>query len=394
MVRQEKTVAMQRFVSRERILRVDRIFKRFDLSHRIEHLVAALAVAALLVTGLPQLFAGWDVSATIIGWLGGINQARLIHRIAALVLMAEATYHALGTAYRFAVLRLPPHILLLPRDFGNLWQAIRFRLGRADEPPDMGRFTYQEKLLYWMAAWSVLILSATGLILWKPVVITRLLPGEIIPAAKAAHGSEALLLALAAVIWHAWHTLIRQRNLSIVTGSIAEETMLTEHPLEWDAIMKGIDRLPLDAGLMRKRRGKFVLIAAPILAAVAGGLWLYLGSGPTAIITHEEPLPIAERDSADSIHLPAPTSFTADPDLSWDGEIGELFGWRCGACHGDGDDLNLTRYDALLDSGLIARGDASGSLLVAMQARRDHAGQFTGEELAAIIVWINGGAAR
>lgn len=385
---------MQRFISRERILRVDRIFKRFDLSHRIEHLVAVLAVAALLVTGLPQKFAGWEVSATIIGWLGGINQARLLHRIAALALMAEATFHVLGTAYRFAVLRLPPHILLLVRDFRNLWQAIRFRLGRADEPPDMGRFTTHEKLLYWMVAWSVLILSATGLILWKPVVITRLLPGEIIPAAKAAHGSEALLLALVAVIWHAWHTLIRQRNLSIVTGSIAEETMLTEHPLEWDAIMKGIDRLPLDAGAVRKRRGKFVLIAAPTLAAVVGGLWLYLGSGPTAIITHEEPRPIAARDTTD-VHLPTPAMPAFDPvTLTWDGEIGQLFGWRCGACHGDGDDLNLTRYDALLDSDLITPGEASSSRLVAVQARRDHAGQFTGEELAAIIVWINEGAAR
>ena len=67
-----------------------------------------------------------------------------------------------------------------------LRRAITFNLGVRKEPPHEGRFTFTEKVEYWALIWGTVIMAVTGLMMWNPIATTNLLPGQFIPAAKAA----------------------------------------------------------------------------------------------------------------------------------------------------------------------------------------------------------------
>ena len=56
-----------------------------------------------------------------------------------------------------------------------------------------------------------------------------MLPGAWIPAAKAAHGLEAVLAILAIIIWHMYHVFIKHFNKSMYNGYMTEEEMEHHH---------------------------------------------------------------------------------------------------------------------------------------------------------------------
>ena len=112
--------------------------------------------------------------------------------------------------------------------------------------PQMGRYTFEEKMEYWAFVWGAIIMGATGFMMWNPISTVKFLPGEVIPAAKAAHGGEALLAVLAIIIWHMYGVHIKRFNKSMWTGKMSEEEMLHEHPLELADIKAGIADRPVD----------------------------------------------------------------------------------------------------------------------------------------------------
>ena len=59
--------------------------------------------------------------------------------------------------------------------------------------------------------------------IWFPEIITRVLPGGIVPASKLAHSTEAIVAAIFIVIWHFYHVHLQRLNLSIFTGYLSEE---------------------------------------------------------------------------------------------------------------------------------------------------------------------------
>jgi hypothetical protein len=97
----------------------------------------------------------------------------------------------------------------------------------------------------------------TGFMMWNPIATTGFLPGEAIPAAKAAHGNEALLAVLAVIIWHVYHVHLRRFNKSMFTGYLTEEEMLEEHPLELADLKAGVAARPLDPQVVARRQRAF-----------------------------------------------------------------------------------------------------------------------------------------
>jgi hypothetical protein len=76
----------------------------------------------------------------------------------------------------------------------------------------------------------------TGFVMWFPVQSTQFMPGELIPAAKAAHGGEAVLALLVIVTWHFYGAHFSQHTMpfdkSIFTGKVSAKRMAEEHPVE------------------------------------------------------------------------------------------------------------------------------------------------------------------
>jgi hypothetical protein len=85
-------------------------------------------------------------------------------------------------------------------------------------------------------------MGLTGLVLMFPEAFTRFLPGEVVYAAKAAHGLEALLAILSIVGWHMYNTHLAEGmfpvDTTIFTGKISMERMLEEHPLEYQRLVE------------------------------------------------------------------------------------------------------------------------------------------------------------
>lgn len=400
-----------------------RTYERFPIARRIEHLVMLLSFTTLAITGLPQKFSSSAISIAFVSILGGIETLRTIHHTAAIVMMLGTAWHILVFGYMAYVRRTRFTMLPSLQDAKDAWQAFMYNIGRAPTPPQMGRYTFEEKMEYWAFVWGALIMGLTGFMMWNPITTVKILPGEVIPAAKAAHGGEALLAVLAIIIWHMYGVHIKRFNKSMWTGKMSEEEMLHEHPLELADIKAGIADRPVDPVLVQKRQRVYFPVAAVLALFMLGGVYGFVKAEKTALTTTQRQVPTVEvfvpqtptpaptqTPTAPPTQTSVPTNTPSEPQptsstpstsassLTWDNAIGALFQTKCGTCHGSAATagLNLTTYADAMKGGssgaVIVPGDAANSLLVQKQQAGGHPGQLTPEELAQVIEWINANA--
>lgn len=263
------------------------MYERFPIWRRIEHLTMLLSFSTLGLTGLPQRFPTSTVGVAIVQALGGIESLRTIHHVAAVVMMFGTAWHILVMGYSVMVLRDKMSMLPSLQDAKDGIQALLYNIGFVKEYPKMGRYTFEEKMEYWAFAWGAIVMGATGFMMWNPITATRFLPGEFVPAAKAAHGGEAVLAVLAIIIWHMYGVHIKRFNKAMFTGMQTEAEMLHEHPLELEEIKSGrIHRRP-DAKTLRKRQMIYFPIAAVLTVAMLGGIYGFINAEDTSLTTIE-----------------------------------------------------------------------------------------------------------
>jgi len=384
-------------------------YQRFPIWRRIEHLAMLLSFTLLALTGLPQKFSQGGISVAIVNLLGGIENIRLIHHIAAIVMMLGTIWHLAVFGYLAYVRHTRLSMIPSLQDLRDGIQAVLYNLGFAKTFPQMGRYTFEEKMEYWAFVWGTAVMVITGFMMWNPLSTIKFLPGEFIPAAKAAHGGEATLAVITIIVWHMYPVHIKRLNKSMFTGQMSEQDMLHEHPLELADIKAGIAERPLDPVAAAKRQRIYFPVAAIVSIALLAGLYGFVNAEQTALTTTERRIPTIEiyvpftaTPAPTQTQTPLPSELKPTPlppgfILTWDNSIGALFAAKCTLCHDEGATagLNLTTYaDAMKggDSGvLIIPSDAAHSPLVIKQQVK-HPGQFSADELNTIIEWINSGA--
>lgn len=251
---------------------VEQQYPRFRLMARIEHAILAISFTVLTITGLPQKYALEQWAQWTIDAMGGIEFIRIVHRFAAILLVVGSIYHLFTSAYRFFVKRERMRMLPEKKDWQDLVQTVKHNLGFSAEAPRMAKFNFGEKVEYWAVVWGTAIMAITGFMLWNPIAITVFLPGEFIPAAKAAHGGEALLAVLSILIWHMYNVHIKQFNPSMFTGKLPRHQMEEEHALELERLEAGGDPWPeLSLPVLHRRQRIFfaVSLVVGILLLVA-----------------------------------------------------------------------------------------------------------------------------
>jgi len=379
-------------------------YPRFTIFQRVEHFLFLLSFSLLAFTGLPQKFANSPLGQGILALLGGIEKTRLIHHFSAAVMMVISIYHVNEVLYKLYVERTPWSMLPVVQDIQHVFQDIQYYLGFRKRRAFYNRYSYAEKAEYLALVWGTIIMGLTGFMMWNPITTARLLPGQAIPAAKAAHGAEAILAVLAIILWHFYHVHLRQFNKSMFIGSLTQEEMEHEHPAELAERQSEKSRSTSPLPLIRKRQRVFYPIASVLSIVLGFGVIQFLTIEKTAITTLPRGETAAVFVPITPTPRPAPTPTpTPNPNQpvgsdTWDGYYHALFRNRCGTCHGvtKVGGLSLETYQSALKGGksgpAIVPGDPDNSLLVQMQAIGNHPGQLTIEELDKVINWIQSGA--
>jgi cytochrome b subunit of formate dehydrogenase len=263
----------------------DKQYLRFSLVQRIEHWAQMASFFGLGLTGLPQKFVGNDWAETMIGLMGGIEVVRTIHHASAIVMALACIYHTIAVAYKVFVLRV--RWTMFPRldDLLDALDVMRHNIGLTKDFPKMDRFTFEEKAEYWAFVWGAVVMGLTGFLMWNPINAVRFIPGDLIPAAKAAHGGEAILAVLAIIVWHIYGVHIKTFSKAMFTGKLTHHQMEHEHGLELQRIQSGkVDPRPAPE-VIKQRERWFIPVASVLSIGMLVALYLFVNYEQTAITT-------------------------------------------------------------------------------------------------------------
>lgn len=226
--------------------------RRFGAGRILEHWGIVLATMILFATGLCQRFWHLEASQWFILKAGGIDNIRLIHRYAGVIFFMQLVLNVVVGIVGVTRWGWRPSMFITRKDYEDAVHNVRYYLGFENHPARCDRYDYMEKFEYWTILVGGALMIATGFILWMPTLVTRLLPGEVIPSAKALHSNEAMLIFFINAVWHIYNSIFSPEafplDTCIFTGYISRERMLREHPLEL-ARIEGVpvERLEEDA---------------------------------------------------------------------------------------------------------------------------------------------------
>lgn len=213
------------------------LYLRMTLSERLQHGTLALSFITLVITGFMLRYpdAWWVVSIrTMVPEFFDIRS--WVHRIAGVILLVVSAYHLY---YIFFVPRGKQLIRdLLPKmsDLSDAINVAKYNLGLSNEKPLLDRFSYIEKAEYWALVWGTMVMGMTGFILWFDNTFLGLIGKQWWDVARVIHFYEAWLATLAILVWHFYFVIfnpdVYPMNLAWLTGTLSEEEMAEEHPLE------------------------------------------------------------------------------------------------------------------------------------------------------------------
>lgn len=217
------------------------LYLRMTLNERIQHATMAISFIILVITGFMLRFPeSWWVNYIKSLSSHAFEYRSIIHRIAAIAMILVCFYHIYYVIFTQRGRQLL--IDLLPR-FQDLKDAIgvaKFNLGFSNVKPKLDRFSYIEKAEYWALVWGTIVMTVTGLIMWLYTDIAGSFSKFEWDIARTIHYYEAWLAFLAIVVWHFYFVIfnpdVYPMNLAWLKGTLTEEEMAHEHPLELEKI--------------------------------------------------------------------------------------------------------------------------------------------------------------
>ena len=133
---------------------------------------------------------------------------------------------------------------LIPKiqDVHDAVAVAKYNLGISRVKPLFGRFSYIEKSEYWALIWGTIVMALTGFIMWFDNTLIGIFTKLGYDVARVIHYYEAWLATLSIIIWHIYFVIfnpdVYPMNLAWLKGTITEEEMMDEHPLELQEIKR------------------------------------------------------------------------------------------------------------------------------------------------------------
>lgn len=241
---------------------------RYSVHIVIQHLIIFITFLVLAATGLPIFFNNVFWAPYVISFFGGIDFARRIHRVSAVIMIIGAAYHVVtilaGTLWKVLRHEFDYKRTQIPRlkDLQDFIHDLKYFMGLEPYRPKMEKFMYKQKLHYLAVLYGSFVLIAAGSALMFPDVMAALIPGtlsKILPQGAIAgdsysaffqdlvrlmHADEAVMALIVLAFWH-WANVhfVPGRfpmQWSFLTGKITREHQIEEHFLEYITNLKEI----------------------------------------------------------------------------------------------------------------------------------------------------------
>ena len=225
------------------------LYRRFSRIQRGLHFAMVLSFFTLAFTGMSLKFSYTGWAKAVANVLGGFEVTGVLHRLAAIMLITVFVTHVWDVNVRrkeagdtwWQLLCGQNSILFQPKDITEFIGTIKWFLGMGPRPR-YSRWAYWEKFDYFAVFWGVAIIGSTGLLLWFPVQLTKILPGWVVNVATIVHGDEALLAVAFIFTIHFFNTQFRPDKFPldpvVFSGRMSLEELRHERPLEYEALEK------------------------------------------------------------------------------------------------------------------------------------------------------------
>lgn len=175
------------------------------LNERIQHLLLMVSFVLLVLTGFALKFPESFWAGPVVAWEGRWPVRGWIHRGAAIVLIAAGLLHVIYLLISPEGRAHWKQLLPRRRDLGELLACFRQYFG--GPPARLSAYNYTHKFEYWALVWGTLVMALTGFLLWFNDFSLRYLPRWALDLSTTVHYYEAILAALAVLIWHGYSVI-------------------------------------------------------------------------------------------------------------------------------------------------------------------------------------------
>jgi cytochrome b subunit of formate dehydrogenase len=220
-------------------------FRRFSRTWRAAHLLFALSLMLLTLTGIPLFFPEAVWAQPLMTMLGGPEMAGLIHRINAVIFAGVFFWHLVYLMFTvdWKNFKLFGPNSLVPglQDLKDIIAMFKwfFHMGPR---PTFDRWTYWEKFDYWAPFWGVTIIGVSGLMMWIPSTVAQYLPGWVLSVATIFHSEEAFLAVVFLFTVHFFNNHFRPDKFPLdrvmFTGTMSLDEFKHEHPLQYQRLFE------------------------------------------------------------------------------------------------------------------------------------------------------------
>jgi len=222
--------------------------RRFGLLWRIAHLLFALSVMMLILTGMAVFYAYTAWAPVVIELLGGPMMSGLIHRISAAIMLSIFFLHLVGVSINIYRNRKtfrwlgPDSMLPNWKDCRDIWAMFKWFVYKGPRPI-FDRWTYWEKFDYWAVFWGMVVIGGSGMMLAFPEVTISIFPGWIFNVVMLVHGEEAFLAAVFLFTVHFFNNHFRPDKLpppdvAMFTGSQSLKEFKRDHQMQYDRLVE------------------------------------------------------------------------------------------------------------------------------------------------------------
>ncbi len=217
-------------------------YLRMSVNERIQHFLLFTSFITLILTGFGLKFpeAFWVKWIVYIIGDHAFEARGVVHRIASVVMIGVSLYHLYYILFTARGKQLVRDFLPGKQDLIDFKDSMLYLLGKSDEKPRLGRFSYIEKMEYWAVVWGTVIMGATGAILWFENTFLKIVGTTGMDVSTTIHYYEAILASLAILVWHFYFIFINPdvapMNKAWSKGYLTRHQMENEHPLELERL--------------------------------------------------------------------------------------------------------------------------------------------------------------